>query len=640
MYKHTLSLVAVLILLSGCGSSNAPKSRMSQDRPNTLQPLSDNMGAIETSLRQAGFNAASDVVRLTNDTIAFTYYDTTGVKHFVVYDGKNGKILSNIAHFKGEEVIHNDDTKRDIISFKNGTVVKTNDYKHAQVDYSKTHYKPIKQINPRDLIEAQLPDNQHVTKFVYSPQKQAAAVLIESETGINGLYLYGLDSSSPVREQNVYPLLEAGDNIYNIRFPKSGEITYMVTNMGWKYFYRYDYFAKKLTKYKTIDPHEQQHNEDNYRYDPEQHSAVLNMSPKEAIRAQIDTDRRTMRDFIYTSDNHSDAAVVIDYVGGDGAIGLELYDIPKDGRAPYKVYDVEAPGHNAEWTEITNLKRIGGGKFTFTGRSRDANGYHTRNYTYYYLEHRYADNYTDSDQSLSPKERIRTQIENMDNRMFDFIYTSDNHSDAAVVIGHLGANGSKYLVLYDIPRDGGEPYKVYDVYPPEGTGAEWIEITNLKRIGGGKFTFTGRSRDESGYHTRNYTYHYLDHYYTNYNNSSNHASYSDNGDENTNYGHSMSTEESIRTQLSQHLPGYELTTWSKTYSGQGFLAVARYDIASVLIVFDNRDGRPVYEKYIKLQFLDDPRDKIMINPLEGGKVQILITDDYGSVFDQYEISYI
>ncbi len=519
MYKHTLSLVAVLILLSGCGSSNAPKSRMSQDRPNTLQPLSDNMGAIETSLRQAGFNAASDVVRLTNDTIAFTYYDTTGVKHFVVYDGKNGKILSNIAHFKGEEVIHNDDTKRDIISFKNGTVVKTNDYKHAQVDYSKTHYKPTKQINPRDLIEAQLPDNQHVTKFVYSPQKQAAAVLIESDNGINGLYLYGLDSSSPVREQNVYPLLEAGDNIYNIRFPKSGEITYMVTNMGWKYFYRYDYFAKKLTKYKTIDPHEQQHNEDNYRYDPEQHSAVLNMSPKEAIRAQIDTDRRTMRDFIYTSDNHSDAAVVIDYVGGDGAIGLELYDIPKDGRAPYKVYDVEAPGHNAEWTEITNLKRIGGGKFTFTGRSRDANGYHTRNYTYYYLEHRYADNYTQSDESYGNE-------------------LNDNN-----------------------------------------------EVTNSNNT-------------------------------------------------------SMSPGEAIRSQIAEHLPGYQLATWDHTYSQQGFLAVAQSNHSLVLVVFDNRDGRPVYEKYIRLRDIDNPDNDIIMTPAQHGKVNITIMDVYDGIQDLYEISYI
>ncbi len=509
MYQKTLSLLTIFILLSGCGSSTSPKSKTSL---NTLHTLSDNNSAIETSLRQAGFNAASNVVQLTDNKIAFTYYDNQGIKHFVVYDNQNGKILSNITHFKGEEVIP--DSRKDTISFKNGTTVKTTDYQHPQVDYSQTDKRPTRQMNPKTLIQRQLPYNQHVTQFVYSPQKQGAAVLIEGDNGIVGLYLYGLDSSSPVREQNIYPLLEKGDNIYNIRFPKSGVITYMVTNMGWKYFYRYDYFAKKLTKYKTIDPHDRQLNEDNYSDNA--YNSHQKTSPKEAIRAQIDTDRRKMRDFIYTSDNHSDAAVVIDYVGGDGAIGLVLYDIPKDGGAPYKVYDVEAPGYNAEWTKITNLKRIGGGKFTFTGTSRDANGYHTRNYTYYYL----------------------------------------------------------------------------------------------------------------------------DHYYANYDDASSHSSYNDSDDEDRSYNHSMSTEESIRSQISQHLPGYELSSWDKTHAGQGFLAVARNGHSPVLVVFDNRDGRPVYEKYISLKYLDDPSDDIIMNPIEGGKVQIWIMDVYDGIQDGYEISYI
>ncbi len=409
MYKYSIGLVTAFILFTGCGGGEKGPVTPKLD---TLNAQS-NTSALEATLRKAGFNAASDVVTLQKDTIAFTYYDNEGTKHFVVYDSKNGDILSNIAHFKGQEVLHNN-TTQNVISFKNGTVVNTNNYAHAQADYSKINNKSSTNTNYKARIENQLPNGQYISQFIYSPQKQGAAVLVKNAGGIVGLYLYGLTGSSPVRELNMYPLLEDGEEMYNIQFPKSGEVTFTINHDGWKYFYSYNYLSKKLSQLRVVTPDGQQNT----------NNSQQTQSGEEAIRAQIAMDEyRTIKDFIYTSDNHSDAAVVISRVGGNASLDFLLYDIPTYG-APYKVYDVFPPeGYDEEWVSFKNLKRIGGGKITFTATSRGENGYQTRDFTYYYLQHRYEGSYSNVNYNtnLSMEQLIRQKMDNDGGYVRDYV---------------------------------------------------------------------------------------------------------------------------------------------------------------------------------------------------------------------------
>ncbi len=70
MYKYSIGLVTAFILFTGCGGGEKGPVTPKLD---TLNAQS-NTSALEATLRKAGFNAASDVVTLQKDTIAFTYY--------------------------------------------------------------------------------------------------------------------------------------------------------------------------------------------------------------------------------------------------------------------------------------------------------------------------------------------------------------------------------------------------------------------------------------------------------------------------------------------------------------------------------------------------------------------------------------
>ncbi len=498
MFKYSILLASSLMLFSGCGGGgNASDSDNA-----SLETLGtqNNTASIQYSLQRAGYVNASDIVELSTNTIAFTYMDGNE-KHFVVYDKLNGKTLSNIPGFKGDSVISNDASS---VIYDNGTKVNVDNYTHAKVETEPIYNSNTTDKTPKEKINDQLPSGQYVSQFVYSPQRQGAAVLVKSSGNtLVGLYLYGLEGSSPVRENAMYLPDDEGLSITDISFPESGKVTFIVHSMGWKYYYTYNQGTKKLTETNRVNPNGDSSSSNN----------TQTMSGEDAIRAQIETDYRAVEAFIYTSDNHSDAAVVISYVGGDGAKDFVLYEIPQNG-TPYANYTVKPPeGSQAEWTSITNLRRIGGGKITFTGRSRDNNGYQIRNFTYYYLQHRYENSYSSNDNTQSGEDRIRAEFLNDGNdftNVEDFAYSSDNHSDAAVAVTYPH---SVRLFLYDIPQNGA-PRRVFTVNPPS-SGDEWTNISNLQRIGNGQITFTGNSKADG---TRNYTYDYLRHYYVNNNN--------------------------------------------------------------------------------------------------------------------------
>jgi hypothetical protein len=117
-------LVASLMLFSGCGGGG-------NDTPLDTTSNTQNSSAIEQSLRNAGYRNVSDIVELGTNTIAFTYFNNDN-KHFVIYNNKEGKILSDIPQFTGSTVTSSTSSS---VTFDNNTKISinTNDYTQKPV---------------------------------------------------------------------------------------------------------------------------------------------------------------------------------------------------------------------------------------------------------------------------------------------------------------------------------------------------------------------------------------------------------------------------------------------------------------------------------------------------------------------------
>jgi len=248
MHKYSLVLATILTLFSGCGGGGTSDGNNASLETSSTQ---NSPTTIQSSLQNAGYTNASDVVELDTNTIAFTYMQGDN-KHFVVYDNLNGKVLSNIPSFSGDSAISNNESS---ITFENGTKVNVDNYTDAKVETQPQYTNPASEKTPKEKINNQLSGSQYVSQFVYSPQRQGAAVLIKSAGDtLVGLYLYGLEGSSPVREESIYPIDDEGLSITDITFPESGKITFIVHQMDWKYYYTYYQSSKYLSQTNVVKP--------------------------------------------------------------------------------------------------------------------------------------------------------------------------------------------------------------------------------------------------------------------------------------------------------------------------------------------------------------------------------------------------
>ncbi len=202
-------------------------------------------------------------------------------------------------------------------------------------------------------------------------------------------------------------------------------------------------------------------------------------SPQQYIREYYENDGSDwtiMESFTYSSDNHSDAAVV---VSNAHAWDFYIYDIPSSGN-PYVDYTITPPSSQDEWTNIYNVQRIGGGKITFTGVSKGAG---RKNYTYYYLDH-YYENTSDSmnhNDTRSPQEIITQKVEADQLHSVEYFVYTPQRGGAAVVISTPGGRG---LYFYDLDD---ENYNTrYEIYGSDDDDV----FTNVSMLGGSLLEYT------------------------------------------------------------------------------------------------------------------------------------------------------
>jgi len=359
MIKYSAFLVASLMILSGCGGGSSDSTR-EITQLSTFNTQND-IYAIQQSLINAGYTNASDIIELGNNTLAFTYYQN-GNKHFVIYDNAKGEIISNIPSFVGDSVINNDDNS---IIFDNGTKVNVNNYRQPIIEttptytYTRPEYKKM----PKDMINDQLPSDQYVSRFVYSPKRQAAAVVIKyyDSEDIKGIYLYGLDSDYPILEKVIYEPEDSGENIINISFPSADKVNFVVSQYDWKYYYTYNQWTNKLIETNRINPSGTSY-DSNYSYNSNysnysNYSNTNISSIGEQIKNDIESDYGAIYEG-YAISPQGNGAIALAFNDMSYTYELYLYGISNNIATREKFL-------TSERSSISNLRVLSGGRYSY-----------------------------------------------------------------------------------------------------------------------------------------------------------------------------------------------------------------------------------------------------------------------------------
>ncbi len=363
MDRTAVTWVLALVLLSGCGGGNSSNSVREP-----LKPLSTSMAQdsrvdallIAQNLRNAGYTNASNITKVGMDVIAFTYLNE-GKKHFVIYNSKTGQVLSDIPAFIGDTLKAQ---TKDTVSFNNGTTVNISNYKKpiiatqpATTNYHTSTPKKRAPTSPIEVLKNRYGSG--LEKFIYTPAKQGAAVVISTPGG-RGLYLYGLENpSNPVREYAIFES-DDDDHITDVRMLGNGVLEYTyysvyspdkLITVRYNYFDKYEIYNNYAQVYNNNDSDEDSY-DSSYNND---HNSYQTKSLSQQFKDDIDNFKWYYVSHALSPQGHG--AVVLAQ-SDDGGSVIYLYGI-SNGVATREKKLVD------EYGTISNLRMLSGGRFSY-----------------------------------------------------------------------------------------------------------------------------------------------------------------------------------------------------------------------------------------------------------------------------------
>ncbi|NPA60088.1 MAG: hypothetical protein GXO30_06455, partial [Epsilonproteobacteria bacterium] len=241
MIKYALILFMVLFI--GCGGGSSDSNSSGGENlglsSHILDALSlDETKMVENSLRNANYDNISNLVKLSSNIVSFNH-EKNGVKYYTVLNTKTSEVLTNIKNFQGTS----------ITSVTKDTITYDNKQKVDVKEYTQSSYQPkVSYANPKEIIQEKIGYNKRVDKFVYTPQKGGAIVLISAPGGWT-IYKYGLENpNNPVREGAIASS-DDDDVVTEIKTYSGGKMSYkyytkMSTNKQIHEVF-YDYFNMK-----------------------------------------------------------------------------------------------------------------------------------------------------------------------------------------------------------------------------------------------------------------------------------------------------------------------------------------------------------------------------------------------------------
>jgi len=305
--KYLIFLVSIIFLGCGSGSSKGGNNNSNHDSINQgLDTLSiDETQIIKNTLRNANYESLSNIIKLAPDIVSFSHIKN-GIKYNTVLNFKTNEILANVQEFKGTTVSNITSNE---IKYDNGSKINIE-------NYTKDKYKPKPAYtNPKDIIQNRIGHNYSVDKFVYTPQKQGAIVLISSRYGWR-IYRYGLENpKNPKREAEIASS-DNDDIVTSIEVFKNGLMRYKYITKG---------FGNKVNvvDYNYIDMrpvHKDQSNENS-----NSHTQVASLKDRiqNALDHEYPSARRVIDDIKYTND---DSKVLVSVRSNYGP-SIFLFDI-------------------------------------------------------------------------------------------------------------------------------------------------------------------------------------------------------------------------------------------------------------------------------------------------------------------------
>jgi len=575
MMKYSITLLTSIMLFSGCGGGGTTNNSP-QDSLSSLSTQND-IRSITQNLRNAGYTNASDVVAIDTNTIAFTYYQQDN-KHFVVYNKNNGQVLSDIASFKGDVVTSNTSQQ---ITFDNGTTVNVQNHTKAKVESTQTYATSSTQKTPKEIINTQLSNGEYVRQFVYTPQRQGAAVLLQKPGNVMALYMYGLENkANPKREFVIYTPQEDGERIENIQMIGNGQVKFTSRYNNYTYIITYNYLQHYTVSQNEIRPDGSTNNQQN------------------TSTSLIEQFKNDINNFEWSYSSH------VLSPQGNGAIVLAMSDGGIFNIYRYGISNNKATKEAlliSENTNITNLKMTGNGKFSYQIRGNTI--------VYDYIN-KYQVSSTSNNQNNTMS--IRQVIENTvrqqtggSHELVDYTYTNSRQGMLA-----LSYNDRNEHFLYRFGLNNGTP--VYEKKFTLGTVDYRGSLAPLSN---------GQVRINYGNGTFTQTYNYI-------------GGYEVNSGSNQQTNNTSSVEDAIRNKLSSE--GISLQTYSYSQGRGGIIAIGK---SGSNIRFYRFNAQPVeHERTFYMNNLPEYLEFYSIAALSGGEFRIT-TSDRDIVFNYFTGNY-
>jgi len=474
MSRYVVILVAVFIFFTGCDDGSGVQDASQK-----------NLSEIEQKLINSGFEDASDIVELEDDTIAFTY-DNNGNKNFTIYDNENGTVLAYITSFLGDSLTTQTITDN-TITYVNGMTVTVMDYKNPQVQTSSEAAKSLQIMMERF--------GETLQSFTYSRDKSGAFVVTRDSSGTKLSY-YGLkDPQNPTFEYNI--VNKTGQQLFikNIKTLGSGRISYeIIDHAAEKPYNQYHTIVYNyLNKYQISDIVSSSEN--------------TSLTSRDIIQNQITEDGEFALVELFAFSPKKYGAIVVISTSTGRSIYLYGLDDPKNPVREYMIFE------SAENEVVTNITMLGGGQFQYAYYNKA-----TLPRQYVEVVYNYVSKYevsstanTNNVVRADPEEYVTDLYLNDGDdttEVKSFTYSSDNESDAVVVVS--GAD-SYDLYMYEIPYNHVNPF-IWKVIKPEDPEDEWIDVYDVRKIGAGRISFIGTTKNTE---TQTYVYYYMEERYDN-----------------------------------------------------------------------------------------------------------------------------
>ena len=476
MIKQILALVAVFIFFVACSDG--------ENDTNSTTKTAIEKTPTEKNLINAGFEDASDVVELAENTIAFTY-DNNGNKNFTIYDNENHTVLAYVTSFLGDSLVAKEITDNTIV-YTNGMTVTIVDYENPRIQLAATTLSL--QIMTERLGET-------LQSFTYTPNKDGAFVVTRDSSGTKLSYYDLQEPQNPTFKYHIVNQSAKQVFIKNIRALENGRVSYEIIDYALPVPYNqyHTIIYNYLNHYKVSDILSSSENS--------------SLTSRDIIQNQITKSGEIglVEHFVFSRSKYG-AIVVVSRKKGK-SIYLYGMENPQNPVREYTIFD------STENQVITNITMLGGGMFQYTYYNKDALPRQYINVVYNYITKHEVSSSANINQAVraDPEEYVRNYYANDDDpfsKMQSFTYTSDNKSDAAVPVSY---ENHWEFYMYEVPYNHVNPY-IWKVIEPVDPADEWTNIYDVRKIGAGRVSFIGTTKNTK---TQTYVYYYMQERYDN-----------------------------------------------------------------------------------------------------------------------------